>query len=143
MKVSVLGLGYVGCVSAACLSEMGHTVVGLDVDEHKTSLIRDGKSPIVEPGLPELIAKGVASGGLTATTDYEEAVNGTEISLVCVGTPSAESGSPNLEYTERVCHQIGEVIRKGSDFHTVVFRSTIPPGTVEDRLMPLIEEASG
>jgi len=143
MKVSVLGLGYVGCVSAACLSEMGHMVVGLDVDERKISLIRDGKSPIVEPGLPELIAKGASSGRLTATGDYEEAVRGTDISLVCVGTPSAESGSPNLEYTKRVCHQIGEVIRDVDGFQTVVFRSTIPPGTVENELMPLIEEESG
>jgi len=143
MKVSVLGLGYVGCVSAACLSEMGHTVVGLDVDEHKTALIASGKSPIVEPGLPELIAKGVESGRLTATGDYEEAVKETDISLVCVGTPSAESGSPNLEYTKRVCHQIGEVIKGTGGFHTVVFRSTIPPGTVENDLMPIIEEVSG
>ena len=139
----MLGLGYVGCVSAACLVDLGHTVVGLDIDRRKLEPIREGRSPIVEPGLGELVRVGVDGGRLTATDDYGTAVMDTEISLVCVGTPSSENGSPNLEYTERVCRQMGEVIRKKDAFHTIVFRSTIPPGTVEDRLLPILEKESG
>ena len=143
MKISVLGLGYVGCVSAACLAELGHTVIGLDVDERKLAPIREGRSPIVEPRLSELVKRGVDEGRLTVTDDYGAAVTNTEVSLVCVGTPSMENGSPNLEYTERVCSQIAEVIARKDSFHTVVFRSTIPPGTVEDKLLPIIERESG
>ncbi len=143
MKVSVLGLGYVGCVSSACLADMGNTVIGLDVNPKKLEPIKTGKSPIVEPGLDELIARGVAEGRLTATEDYEDAVLRTEMSLVCVGTPSMKNGSPNLDYTRRVCQQIAEVIRKKDDFHTIIFRSTIPPGTVETEMVPILEEVSG
>lgn len=143
MKISVLGLGYVGCVSAACLAELGHNVIGLDVDERKLKPIREGRSPIVEPRLSELVERGVAEGRLTVTGDYEAAVMNTEISLVCVGTPSMENGSPNLEYTKRVCHQMADVIARKDAFHTIVFRSTIPPGTVEDVLLPIIESGSG
>jgi GDP-mannose 6-dehydrogenase len=142
MKISVLGLGYVGCVSAACLADLGHEVVGLDVDRRKVDAIADGRCPIVEPGLPELVARGVEGGRLTATDDYA-ATRDTEVSLVCVGTPSADGGSPNLDYTKRVCKQIAEVIGGKDGFHTVVFRSTIPPGTVEEALLPLLESESG
>lgn len=142
MRISVLGLGYVGCVSAACLAELGHTVVGLDVDRRKVEAIGNGRCPIVEPGLAELVARGVEEGRLTATDDYA-ATRESDVSLVCVGTPSAEGGSPNLVYTERVCKQIAEVIRGKESFHTVVFRSTIPPGTVEDGLLPIIVRESG
>ncbi|MBM3307105.1 MAG: nucleotide sugar dehydrogenase [Candidatus Eisenbacteria bacterium] len=143
MKVSVLGLGYVGCVSAACLSDMGHTVIGLDVDPRKLEPLRQGRSPIVEPGLAELVKKGVAEGRLSVTEDYAKAIGESEISLVCVGTPSTESGTPNLEYTKRVCAQVGQVLRRKSAFHTIVFRSTIPPGTVETELLPVLERESG
>ncbi len=143
MKISVLGLGYVGCVSAACFTDMGHRVIGLDVDPRKLEPIRNGSSPIVEPGLGELIKNAVVEGLLTVTDDYEEAINGTEISLVCVGTPSMESGSPNLKYTKRVCEQMGSVFSRKNDFHTVIFRSTIPPGTVENELIPILESSSG
>ncbi len=141
--MSVLGLGYVGCVSAACLAELGNTVIGLDVDERKLAPLREGRSPIVEPGLAELVKRGVDEGRLSVTTDYEAAVMNTDISLVCVGTPSTESGSPNLDYTRRVCSQIAAVIARKDDFHTVVFRSTIPPGTVEDEMIPILEKESG
>ena len=143
MRISILGLGYVGCVSAACLAELGHNVIGLDIDARKLEPIINGQSPIVEPGLPELVRKGVGGGRLTATADYEEAVMNTDVSLVCVGTPSTESGSPNLEYTKRVCQQMAEVIGRKDTFHTIVFRSTIPPGTVETELLPVLEELSG
>jgi GDP-mannose 6-dehydrogenase len=143
MRVSVLGLGYVGCVSAACLSDLGHTVVGLDVNPKKLEPVQSGRSPIVEPGLAELIGTNVAEGRLTATADYETAVMNTDLSLVCVGTPSMENGLPNLEHTKRVCQQIGEVVRRKDGFHTVVFRSTVPPGTVENELVPILEQESG
>ncbi len=143
MRVSVLGLGYVGCVSSACLAEMGHSVVGLDVNPKKLEPIRKGESPIVEPGLDELIKRSVEEGRLTATEDYEDAVMRTEVSLVCVGTPSQKDGRPNLDYTRRVCKQIAEVIKGKDEFHTVVFRSTIPPGTVETELVPILERESG
>ena len=143
MRISVLGLGYVGCVSAACFTELGHEVVGLDVDPRKVELIGAGTSPIVEPGLPELVRKGVDEGRLTTTDDYEAAVLGSEISLVCVGTPSMETGRPNLEYTKRVCQQLAGVISRKNDFHVVVFRSTIPPGTVETEFIPILEGESG
>ncbi|MCK5596686.1 MAG: GDP-mannose dehydrogenase, partial [Candidatus Eisenbacteria sp.] len=110
MRISVLGLGYVGCVSAACFTELGHEVVGLDIDARKIELLGSGTSPIVEPGLPELVKKGVDGGRLTVTDDYEAAVMGSDISLVCVGTPSMETGRPNLEYTKRVCRQLADVI---------------------------------
>jgi GDP-mannose 6-dehydrogenase len=142
MKISVLGLGYVGCVSAACLAELDHTVVGLDVDRRKVGAIANGLCPIVEPGLSELVSRGVSEGRLTATDDYA-ATSDTDVSLVCVGTPSADGGSPNLDYTRRVCKQIAEVIRLKDGFHTVVFRSTIPPGTVEDEFLPILESESG
>jgi GDP-mannose 6-dehydrogenase len=143
MKISVLGLGYVGCVSAACFAELGNEVVGLDVDARKLAPLREGRSPIVEPGLPELVKRGVEEGRLTVTEDYGSAVMGTDVSLVCVGTPSTETGSPNLGYTDRVCEQLGDVIGRKDAFHTVVFRSTIPPGTVEERLIPILESRSG
>ncbi|MCK4511554.1 nucleotide sugar dehydrogenase, partial [bacterium] len=143
LKISVLGLGYVGCVSAACFTELGHDVVGLDVDPRKVELIRNGTSPIVEPGLPELVKKGVEEGRLTVTDDYEAAVMGSDVSLVCVGTPSMESGHPNLAYTKRVCEQLAHIISRKDDFHVVVFRSTIPPGTVETELIPILESESG
>jgi GDP-mannose 6-dehydrogenase len=142
MRVSVLGLGYVGCVSAACLAELGHSVVGLDVDRRKLEPLAAGRTPIVEPKLDELVKRGTASGRLSVTDDYGTVAD-TEISLVCVGTPSTQGGSPNLEYTKRVCHQLGEVIKRKSSFHTIVFRSTIPPGTVEGELLPILEADSG
>ncbi len=143
MRISVLGLGYVGCVSAACLGDLGHTIIGLDVDPRKLEPLRNGTSPIVEPGLADLIARGVAEGRLTVTEDYEHALMNTDVSLICVGTPSMEGGSPNLDYTKRVCQQMGEVFARKSEFHTVVFRSTIPPGTVENELLPVLEKTSG
>jgi GDP-mannose 6-dehydrogenase len=142
MKISVLGLGYVGCVSAACLADMGHAVVGLDVDRRKVGAIGNGLCPIVEPGLSDLVARGVSEGRLTATDEYA-AARDTDVSLVCVGTPSTDAGSPNLEYTRRVCKQIAEVIGAKDSFHTVVFRSTVPPGTVEGQFLPLLESGSG
>ncbi|MEV5598800.1 nucleotide sugar dehydrogenase [Streptomyces sp. NPDC052496] len=149
MKVSVFGLGYVGCVSAACLASMGHEVVGVDVNQVKVDLVNDGKAPVVEERIGELIAEVVRSGALRATGDVREAVLHSEVSLVCVGTPSEPNGSLCTTYLERVTEQIGAVLAErggrggGSGRHTVVFRSTMLPGTCLNLLVPLLEKQAG
>jgi GDP-mannose 6-dehydrogenase len=144
VKISVFGLGYVGCVSAACLAGRGHEVVGVDVNPTKVTLIRDGKAPVVEERIGELTAEVVASGALTATTDVADAIARTEISLICVGTPSSSNGSLSTVYLEKVAEEIGAgIARKPGERHTVVFRSTMLPGTCEDLLIPILEKASG
>ncbi|MFD9959200.1 nucleotide sugar dehydrogenase [Amycolatopsis sp. NPDC058986] len=148
MQISVFGLGYVGCVSAACLAGRGHQVVGVDVNPIKIDLVTRGKAPVVEERIGELTAEVVASGALRATTDVAEAVAASEISLVCVGTPSAPNGSLSTAYLERVAEEIGEALsakarRPEGARHTVVFRSTMLPGTCLDLLVPILEKASG
>jgi GDP-mannose 6-dehydrogenase len=144
VKISVFGLGYVGCVSAACLAGRGHEVVGVDVNPTKVRLIAAGKAPVVEERIGELTAEVVASGALSATTDVAEAVARTEVSLVCVGTPSASNGSLSTAYLEKVAEEIGAAIaEKPGERHTVVFRSTMLPGTCEELLIPILEKASG
>ena len=125
MKVSVFGLGYVGTVSAAAFADEGHEVVGVDVVRDKVDAVNSGRSPIVEPGLTELLARGVASGRLRATTSTEDAVRSTDLSLICVGTPSRKNGSLDLTYLTRVCSEIGEVLHDKADYHVVVVRSTV------------------
>ncbi len=143
MNISIFGLGYVGAVCAGCLSHRGHTVIGVDPSEVKIDLINSGKSPIVEPGLEELLAAGVSSGRLIGSADVAEAVRNTEVSFVCVGTPSKSNGGLDLSYVELVCKQIGEVIREKAERHTVVIRSTVLPGTVKELVVPTLEAASG
>ena len=143
MNVSVFGLGYVGSVSAAAFAADGHEVVGVDVNPEKVAAVNEGRSPIVEPGLDELLKAGVASKRLRATTSTADAVNSTEISLVCVGTPSRRNGSLDLTYLTRVCEQIGEVIRDKPAYHVVVIRSTVLPGTTHGTVIPALEAASG
>jgi GDP-mannose 6-dehydrogenase len=143
MRISVFGLGYVGSVSAACLAAQGHTVVGVDVNPTKVELLSRGQAPVVEERIGELTAEVVASGALRATTDVAEAVRATEISLVCVGTPSAANGSLSTAYLERVAEEIGEVLAGLDRWHTVVFRSTMLPGTCTDLLIPILEKQSG
>ncbi|WP_189411511.1 nucleotide sugar dehydrogenase [Neogemmobacter tilapiae] len=142
-KISVFGIGYVGVVSAACLAKDGHTVVAVDVDPGKVASINAGTSPIVENGLPELIAEMVAAGRLTATTDFAAAVHATDASFVCVGTPSAADGSLGLTYVSGVCESIGKAIATKGSRHAVIMRSTIVPGTMEGTCIPLLEKASG
>ena len=125
MKVSVFGLGYVGSVSAASFAADGHTVVGVDVNADKVASLNEGRSPIVEKGLDELIRTGAETGSLRATTSTTEAVNATELSLLCVGTPSRKNGSLDLSYLERVCEQIGEALKGKADYHVVVVRSML------------------
>jgi GDP-mannose 6-dehydrogenase len=143
MKVSVFGLGYVGSVSAASLAADGHTVVGVDVNPDKVASLNEGRSPIVEKGLNELIRTAAANGSLRATTDTAEAVNATDLSLLCVGTPSRKNGSLDLSYLQRVCQQIGDALKAKADYHVVVVRSTVLPGTTHDVVIPAIEQASG
>jgi GDP-mannose 6-dehydrogenase len=143
MRVVVVGLGYVGSVCSACLADRGHDVVGVDTSEWKVGRIRQGESPIVEQGLPELIAKAAKAGRLTATTRIAEAMPNADIVLVCVGTPSAEDGSLDLTHVKRACAEVGHALKDGSRFVTVVMRSTMLPGSVLDELAPVIEQASG
>ena len=139
MRVSVFGLGYVGCVSAASLAAEGHQVVGVDVNPDKVATVNAGRSPIVEPGLEEVLAGAVAAGRLRATTSTADAVSDSDVSLVCVGTPSHRNGSLDLTYLERVCGQIGEALRQKSTYHVVVVRSTVLPGTTHGVVIPALE----
>jgi GDP-mannose 6-dehydrogenase len=143
LSVSVFGLGYVGCVSAACFAKEGHSVVGVDISAAKVNMLNAGTSTILETGIGELVAEMVASGRLRATTDVADAVRSSELSLICVGTPSRPNGSIDLTYIERVCTQIGETLRALDRWHTVVIRSTVLPGTVDGVVIPALERASG
>src|SRR5918911_1561319 len=143
MNVSVFGLGYVGSVSAASFAADGHTVVGVDVNRDKVATLNEGRSPIVEKGLDELIRHNVADGRLRATTSTAEAVNQSDLSLVCVGTPSRKNGSLDLTYLERVTEQIGEALRSKESYHIVCIRSTVLPGTTHDVVIPALERTSG
>lgn len=143
MKISVFGLGYVGCVSAACFAKNGHEVVGVDVSPNKVEIINKGSSPIVEPGMGELISEAVGSGRLKATTNAAEAINGSEVSLVCVGTPSNANGSLDLRYVTRVCEEIGASLRSKRERQVIVIRSTMLPGTIESVVVPALQESSG
>lgn len=144
-RISVFGLGYVGCVSAACLAARGNQVVGVDVNPTKVDLVNRGQAPVVEERIGELTAEVVSAGTLRATTDVAGAVADTDVSLVCVGTPSAPNGSLSTAYLERVAEEIGEALAAKPDGrrHTVVFRSTMLPGTCLDLLVPILEKASG
>ncbi|HXH25978.1 MAG TPA: UDP-glucose/GDP-mannose dehydrogenase family protein [Vicinamibacterales bacterium] len=143
MRVSVFGLGYVGTVSAASFAADGHEVVGVDVVAEKVDAVNAGRSPIVEPGLDELLRGAVAGGRLRATSDAGEAVAGSDVSLVCVGTPSRRNGSLDLTCLTRTCEQIGEALRAKADYHVVVIRSTVLPGTTHGHVIPALEAASG
>jgi GDP-mannose 6-dehydrogenase len=143
MKVSVFGLGYVGSVSAASFAADGHEVVGVDVNPEKVRAINEGRSPIVEPGLEALLREGAQTGRLRATTSTEEAIEATELSLLCVGTPSRKNGSLDLSYLTRVCEQIGDALKETPRYHVVVVRSTVLPGTTHGRVIPTLEARSG
>jgi GDP-mannose 6-dehydrogenase len=143
MKISIFGLGYVGCVSAACLARDGHAVIGVDVNPQKVEFVGSGRSPIIEPGLDELMEDAVRSGRLQASFDSQAAVDSTDVSVICVGTPSNGNGSLNLRYIENVCREIGMALADRQDYHVVNVRSTVLPGTVQERLIPLLEQHSG
>ena len=143
MRIAVFGMGYVGVVSAACLARDGHEVTGVDPQPAKVEIVNSGKAPIVETNVSELIAETVAAGRLRATTSAEEAVMATDLSLVCVGTPSRRNGSLDTSAVERVCEEIGAAIAAKGRPHTVVIRSTILPGTMRGIVVPALERELG
>jgi GDP-mannose 6-dehydrogenase len=143
MKLSVFGLGYVGCVSAACFANKGDEVVGVDVNPVKVDIINGGRSPIVEPGIEELISAAVKQGKLRATSDANEAVANSDVSLVCIGTPGNHNGSLDLSYIKRACQQIGEALASKTRYHIVAMRSTMLPGTIDQIVIPTLEIFSG
>ena len=143
MRISVFGIGYVGAVSGGCLASLGHDVLGVDVAPEKVAMLGAGRSPIVEAEIAELIANAVAAGRLRATTDTAQAVAETDVSMIAVGTPSAADGSTSMLAIEAVIHQIGAAVARKPGVHSVVMRSTVPPGTAETVVIPLLEQASG
>jgi GDP-mannose 6-dehydrogenase len=143
MNISIFGLGYVGAVSLACLARDGHSVVGVDIDSTKLDLIRSGKTPVVEEGMVELMAEVVASGRVFVTDNVDEAVLRSDVSFICVGTPSAPNGSQDQSAITRLASDLGRAMRAKAATHLFVFRSTLVPGTVEDLLGPMIEKESG
>ncbi len=143
MKISIFGLGYVGAVSLACLARDGHTVIGVDIDKAKLELIKAGKTPVVEEGMVDLMANVAASGKLTVTSDVIQAVLDSDVSLICVGTPSAANGSQDQSAIIQIAHDLGRAMRGKTGGHIFIFRSTLVPGTVEDVLLPIVEQESG
>jgi GDP-mannose 6-dehydrogenase len=143
MKVSIFGLGYVGAVSLACLARDGHDVIGVDIDPAKVALIQEGRTPVVEEGMVDLMAHVALGGKVHVTTDAQRAVRDSDLSLICVGTPSAANGSQDQGAILRLAREIGQAIATKHEPHVIVCRSTLVPGTVETVLRPLIEEASG
>jgi GDP-mannose 6-dehydrogenase len=143
MKISVLGLGYVGAVSAGCLARDGHEVIGVDPERTKVDLINAGKSPIIEKDIGQIIAEQVAAGRLRATTEVGDAVRHTDLALVCVGTPSQPNGGIDLRYVRRVCEQIGRTLATHHGAPVIVMRSTMLPGTMREVVLPALEKASG
>ena len=143
MRISVFGLGYVGSVSAACFAADGHSVVGVDPNETKVALVNDGKAPVVEKDLGEMMETMVAAGRLKATQDPSAAVLETDLSMICVGTPSQPNGSLDVGHVVSVCREIGAALAAKRSYHVVVVRSTVLPGTVRDSALPVIEESSG
>ena len=143
VKISIFGLGYVGAVSCGCLTQLGHDVVGVDTNLAKVKMINDGHSPVVEEQIEELIQAAVAQGKLRATDDVDDAVRNSEVSLISVATPSNPNFTPNLAAVDSVIASIGEAIARKSGPHTVVVRSTVQPGTTEDRILPILQASSG
>jgi GDP-mannose 6-dehydrogenase len=143
MKISVLGLGYVGTVSAGCLAQQGHEIIGVDPEPRKVDLINAGKSPIIEKDIGAIIERQVAAGRLAATTDVIDAVQRSDLCLVCVGTPSRVNGDIELKYVRRVAEEIGQAIRNHAGAPAVIIRSTMLPGTMRKVVIPILEAASG
>jgi len=143
VKISVFGLGYVGSVSAGCLTALGHEVIGVDINPTKVDMINAGQSPVIEAELDDLIAQGVKKGHLRATTQAAEAIATSDVSLICVGTPSDNNGNLNLTYVERVSQEIGNALATKNDYHVIIIRSTMLPGSTEESVIPVLEKASG
>ncbi|MBD3343461.1 MAG: nucleotide sugar dehydrogenase [Chitinivibrionales bacterium] len=143
MRICVFGLGYVGCVSGACLAKLGHHIIGVDTNPLKTEMINNGKSPVVEQGIDTLIADVIRNNQYSATLDVREAMDQSDVGMICVGTPSRSNGSLDKAFIRRVSEQIGAVLRNRNDYFDVVVRSTVLPGTVDELVIPTIETVSG
>ncbi len=143
MRISIFGLGYVGCVSAACFAKNGHTVLGVDVNAAKRDILAEGRSPVVEKDLEQLIAAAVASGALRTAADAAEAVAHSDISLICVGTPSRSNASLDLDYVARVCEEIGQALQTKAEPHVVCVRSTMLPGSTDEVVIPALVRGFG
>jgi GDP-mannose 6-dehydrogenase len=143
MNIAIFGLGYVGSVSTACLAAAGHRVIGVDVDPYKLSLLQQGRAPVTEPGLDEILARVVGDGRVTVTSDTASAVRASEVSLICVGTPSQRNGSLESMFLERAIEGIGAALAGSNAYHVVAVRSTLLPGVLTSRLIPLLERTSG
>jgi len=142
-RLSILGMGYVGAVSAACFADLGHTVIGVDPDASKVESIANGVSPIVEKGLPELLAKAHKRELLDASTNVIDSVLNTDVTFVSVGTPSSPDGACDLTYLRQASAQLGEALKIKTSYHLIVFRSTTPPRTTRDVMIPILEKSSG
>ncbi len=142
MRISVFGLGYVGTVSAGCLAQDGHEIIGVDPVKTKADLINEGRTPIVEAEIGEIILAARQAGRLRATSDPIKAIRETELSFICVGTPSQPNGNLDLRYIRRICEQIGEALKTKTTRHVVVIRSTILPGTMRKIVIPTLEDFS-
>ena len=143
MRVTVFGLGYVGTVTAAALARDGHDVTGVDVAKAKLDAVQSGRSPVIEPGIDELLAEAVARGRLRATQQVADGLEGSELSLICVGTPSRPDGSLDLSHVKTVARQIGGALDRAAEGHCVVVRSTVLPGSARRVVLPEVEAASG
>lgn len=143
MNISIFGLGYVGIVTAGCLASMGHKVTGVDINEVKVQMLSEGLSPIIEKDLPELLEKNRNNGLIHATTDTRQAILDTEMSIICVGTPSRSNGCLDTRYIEAVCREIGEALKEKTEKHILIFRSTMIPGTMRGIVIPILESSSG
>lgn len=140
MNIAVFGLGYVGVVNLACLSSLGHKIIGCDIKPQKVEAIKSGKSPVFEPEVEQMIQSGLEKGLIEVTTDAEKAVAETDLALICVGTPSRPDGTVNLDYTINTTLDIAKTLKEKNKKYTIVYRSTIPPGTIEDVLFPELEK---
>jgi len=143
MNISIFGLGYVGCVSGACLARNGHKVIGVDINQTKIDIINKGRSPVIEKDINRIIKQVVRANKFVATRDFGKAVRNSDISMVCVGTPSNDNGSLNLNHVKSVCAEIGVGLQEKNDYHVVAVRSTVLPGTVEQEIIPQLEKSSG
>ena len=143
MRISIFGMGYVGCVCAGCLTDLGHEIVAVESNPIKLAMITEGKSPVIETGVDRLISNAVQARRLRATADFVDAIHSTDLTMVCVGTPNRSNGSIDLSAVLRVCEQIGQALSSKQGYYTVVVRSTVVPGTVEERLLPMLQKTSG
>lgn len=142
MRISIFGMGYVGSVSAACLTRDGHHVIGVDIDDSKLETLSRGKAPVTEPGLDDLINEGFASGRFVVSRDPYQAILDSDVSWICVGTPSERNGNVSLRALEKVCAEIGSALADKNEYHVIVVRSTVLPGTVRNSVIPWLEAAS-